>query len=450
MTAGLVTTLDETYDRLVARNPGEREFHQAAHEVLGSLRPVLDRHPDYVEARVVERLCEPERQIVFRVPWADDRGRVHVNRGMRVEFSSVLGPYKGGLRFHPSVDLGILKFLGFEQIFKSALTGLAIGAGKGGADFDPKGRSDAEVMRFCQSFMTELFRHLGECTDVPAGDIGVGRREIGYLFGQYKRITNRYESGVLTGKAPGFGGAAVRTEATGYGCAYFVREMLAATGDSFDGRSVVVSGSGNVATYAIEKVHQFGGRVVACSDSDGYVVHEKGIDSRLLQQVKEVERGRVSDYAARVGPEATYVAGGRLWDVPCEVALPCATQNELGERDALALIGNGCLAVGEGANMPCTPAAVSLFRAAGVAFAPGKAANAGGVAVSALEMRQNAARDTWTFDQTEDRLAGIMAEIHARCYATSEEYGCPGDYALGANIAGFIPVADAMLALGLV
>ncbi len=450
MTADLATSLDDVYDRLVARNPGERAFHQAAHEVLSSLQPALDRHPEYVEARVVERLCEPERQIVFRVPWTDDRGRVRVNRGIRVEFSSVLGPYKGGLRFHPSVDLGILKFLGFEQIFKNALTGLALGAGKGGSDFDPKGRSDAEVMRFCQSFMTELYRHLGEHTDVPAGDIGVGRREIGYLFGQYKRITNRYEAGVITGKGTGWGGALVRTEATGYGCAYFVREMLSAAGDSFDGRSVVVSGSGNVATYAIEKVHQFGGRVVACSDSDGYVVHEKGIDSQLLRQVKELERGRVADYATRVGPEARYVAVGRVWDVPCEVALPCATQNELGERDALALIGNGCLAVGEGANMPCTPAAVGLLRAAGVAFAPGKAANAGGVAVSALEMRQNAGRDGWGFDETEDQLAGIMTEIHARCRATAEEYGAPGDYVTGANIAGFVRVADAILALGVI
>jgi glutamate dehydrogenase (NADP+) len=446
----LDTMLDEIYTRAVARSPAEDEFHQAVGEVLSCLAPVLHRHPEYVEARVVERLCEPERQIVFRVPWTDDRGRIHVNRGMRVEFSSVLGPYKGGLRFHPSVNLGILKFLGFEQVFKNALTALPIGGGKGGSDFDPKGRSDAEVMRFCQSFMTELYRHLGQHTDVPAGDIGVGRREIGYLFGQYKRITNRYETGVLTGKGPGWGGSAVRTEATGYGCVYFVREMLAAVDDSFDGRTVVVSGSGNVATYAIEKVHQFGGRVVACSDSSGYVVQEKGIDVDLLKQVKEVERGRIQQYAERAGTEATYIPHGRIWDVPCDVALPCATQNELDERDARVLAGNGCVAVGEGANMPCAPGAISVFRDAGLAFAPGKAANAGGVAVSALEMRQNAARDRWTFEQTEDRLATIMSEIHSRCYATSAEYGDPGNYVLGANAAGFVTVADTMLALGLV
>jgi glutamate dehydrogenase (NADP+) len=442
--------LGKVYAGIVERNPGEGEFHQAVNEVLSCLQPVLTRYPEYVDARIVERLCEPERQIVFRVPWTDDRGRIQVNRGVRVEFSSVLGPYKGGLRFHPSVDLGILKFLGFEQIFKNALTGLRIGAGKGGSDFDPKGRSDAEVMWFCQSFMTELYRHLGQDTDVPAGDIGVGRREIGYLFGQYKRITNRYEAGVLTGKHPAWGGAAVRTEATGYGCAYFVREMLAATGDSFDGRTVVVSGSGNVATYAIEKVHQFGGRVVACSDSEGYVVHAKGIDVGLLKEVKEVERGRLYDYAEQIGAEATYRAGGRVWDVPCDVALPCATQNELDEQAALTLIGNGCLAVGEGANMPCTPEAISLFCAAGVAFGPGKAANAGGVAVSALEMQQNSARDSWSFDTSEDRLAAIMTEIHARCFVTAEDYGDPGNYVLGANIAGFVPVADAMVALGVV
>jgi glutamate dehydrogenase (NADP+) len=450
MSSCLDTALDRIYADIIARNPGEDEFHQAVHEVLSCLQPVLTRRPEYVEAKVVERLCEPERQIIFRVPWTDDRGEIRVNRAMRVEFSSALGPYKGGLRFHPSVNLGILKFLGFEQIFKNALTGLPIGGGKGGSDFDPKGRSDAEVMRFCQSFMTELYRHLGQHTDVPAGDIGVGQREIGYLFGQYKRITNRYESGVLTGKGRDWGGSEVRTEATGYGCAYFVQEMLAMVNDSFDGRSVVVSGSGNVATYTIEKVHQFGGRVVACSDSSGYVVHEKGIDVDILKQVKEIERGRLEDYAKRIGADATYIAGGRIWDVPGEVVLPCATQNELDERDARTLAANGCIAVGEGANMPCTPDAVSLFRNAGIAFAPGKAANAGGVATSALEMQQNSARDSWTFEETENRLAGIMAEIHARCYATSEDYSDPGNYVLGANVAGFIPVADTMLALGLI
>ncbi|NIK61404.1 NADP-specific glutamate dehydrogenase [Kribbella shirazensis] len=442
--------LDDVYATVVARNAGDDEFHQAVHEVLGCLQPVLDRHPEYVDAKIVERLCEPERQIVFRVPWTDDRGRIQVNRGMRVEFSSALGPYKGGLRFHPSVDLGILKFLGFEQILKNALTGLQIGAGKGGSDFDPKGRSDAEVMRFCQSFMTELYRHLGPNTDVPAGDIGVGRREIGYLFGQYKRITNRYEAGVLTGKAPDRGGSVLRTEATGYGCAYFVQEMLATRGDSFDGRTVVLSGSGNVAIYAIEKVHQLGGRVVACSDSTGYVVHEKGIDVDLLRQIKEIQRGRLLDYAERIGADATYVADGRVWDVPCHIALPCATQNELDEHDAISLVDNGCVAVGEGANMPSTPGAIGVFRAAGVAFAPGKAANAGGVAVSALEMQQNAVRDSWSIERVDDKLRAIMSDIHARCYETSEDYGEPGNYVLGANAAGFVTVADAMLALGLV
>jgi glutamate dehydrogenase (NADP+) len=450
MAFGTETLLEDVYAEAVAHNPAEAEFHQALREVLSCLSPVLERHPEYVEARIVERLCEPERQLVFRVPWTDDHGRIHVNRGMRVEFNSVLGPYKGGLRFHPSVSLGTLKFLGFEQIFKNALTGLPIGAGKGGSDFDPKGRSDAEVMRFCQAFMTELYHHLGADTDVPAGDIGVGRREIGYLFGQYKRITNRYELGVLTGKGIGWGGSAVRTEATGYGCAYFVREMLAMGTESFDGREVVVSGSGNVATYAIEKVQQFGGRVVACSDSSGYVVHEKGIDVELLRQVKEAERGRLYDYAERIGRDATYVTGGRVWDVPAQVALPCATQNELDERDARALIRSGCIAVGEGANMPCTPEAIALFQDAGVAFAPGKAANAGGVATSALEMQQNASRDSWTFEQTEQRLASIMTGIHQRCYETAEEYGAPGNYVLGANIAGFIPVAETTLALGVI
>jgi glutamate dehydrogenase (NADP+) len=448
MHAALDSSLDRIYAAVLARDPGEAEFHQAVREVLDCLGPVLARHPEYAQERIVERLCEPERQVIFRVPWTGDDGTLHVNRGMRVEFNSALGPYKGGLRFHPSVYLGTVKFLGFEQIFKNALTGLPIGGGKGGSDFDPKGRSDGEVMRFCQSFMTELYRHLGEQTDVPAGDIGVGRREIGYLFGQYKRITNRYETGVLTGKGPGWGGALVRTEATGYGCAYFVQEMLG--GDGFDGRTVVVSGSGNVAIYAIEKVRRFGGRVVACSDSGGYVLHEKGLDLDLLKQIKEVERGRIRDYAERVGPDATYVPGGRIWDVPCDVALPCATENELDERAARELIAHGCVAVGEGANMPCTPEAVRLFREAGVAFGPGKAVNAGGVATSALEMQQNATRESWTFEDTEHRLSRIMSDIHARCQQTAEQYGDPGNYVLGANIAAFLPVADAMLALGVI
>ena len=442
--------LIDVFDEVVRRNPGEREFHQAVHEVLESLGPVVAKHPEYVDGEVLRRLCEPERQIIFRVPWVDDRGRVQLNRGFRVEFSSALGPYKGGLRFHPSVYLGIVKFLGFEQIFKNALTGLPIGGGKGGSDFDPKGRSDAEVMRFCQSFMTELYRHLGEHTDVPAGDIGVGSRELGYLFGQYKRITNRYESGTLTGKGLSWGGSQVRTEATGYGVVFFVDEILRASGDHFDGKRVVVSGSGNVAIYAIEKVHQLGGRVIACSDSDGYTVDESGIDLDLLKEIKNGHRGRVSDYAARRGGSARHVAGGSVWDVPCDVALPCATQNELDGAAAATLVRNGCRVVAEGANMPCTPEAVRTLTAAGVVFAPGKAANAGGVATSALEMQQNASRDSWSFEYTEERLAQIMRSIHERCVLTAEEYGVPGSYAAAANIAGFTQVADAMLALGLV
>lgn len=418
-------------------------------EVLDSLGAVITRHPEYADARVIERICEPERQIIFRVPWVDDSGRVEINRGFRVEFNSALGPYKGGLRFHPSVYLGIVKFLGFEQVFKNALTGMPIGGGKGGADFDPKGRSDAEVMRFCQSFMTELYRHIGEYTDVPAGDTGVGGREIGYLFGQYKRITNRYESGVLTGKGIGWGGSAVRKEATGYGTAFFVQEMLRQRGDSLDGKRVVVSGSGNVAIYAVEKVHEMGGTVVACSDSGGYVVDQAGIDLDLLKELKEVERARISEYADR-RPGASYVAGGSIWDVPCDVALPCATENELDDAAARSLVQHGCLVVAEGANMPTTPAGVATFVDAGVLFAPGKAANAGGVATSALEMQQNASRDSWTHDHAEARLAEIMAGIHERCAAAADDYGRPGDYVLGANIAGFVRVADAMLAMGVV
>ncbi|MCL2850155.1 MAG: NADP-specific glutamate dehydrogenase [Micrococcales bacterium] len=438
------------FDEVVSRNPGEIEFHQAVREVLESLGPVVAKHPEYADAEVIRRLCEPERQIIFRVPWVDDAGRVQLNRGFRVEFNSALGPYKGGLRFHPSVYLGIVKFLGFEQIFKNSLTGMPIGGGKGGSDFDPKGRSSAEVMRFCQSFMTELFRHIGEYTDVPAGDIGVGGREIGYLFGQYKRVTNRYESGVLTGKGLTWGGSQVRTEATGYGTVFFVKEMLTASRDSFDGKQVVVSGSGNVAIYAIEKVHQLGGRVVACSDSDGYVVEESGIDLDLLKEVKELQRGRVSDYAARRGSSAKYSSKGSIWSVPCQIALPCATQNELNGADAKRLVANGCQIVAEGANMPTTPEATALLHAAGVRFAPGKAANAGGVATSALEMQQNASRDSWTFEHTEERLAKTMRSIHHRCLETADKYGSTGDYVVGANIAGFTQVADAMLALGII
>ncbi len=442
--------LHDIYAEVLGRNPGEIEFHQAVREVLSSLGPVVAKHPEYADAAVIRRLCEPERQIIFRVPWVDDAGQIQVNRGFRVEFNSALGPYKGGLRFHPSVYLGIVKFLGFEQIFKNALTGLPIGGGKGGSDFDPKGRSDGEVMRFCQSFMTELYRHIGEYTDVPAGDIGVGGREIGYLFGQYKRITNRYESGVLTGKGVSWGGSQVRTEATGYGTVYFVEEILKTTGDSFDGKQVVVSGSGNVAIYAIEKAHALGARVVACSDSSGHVVDPKGIDVDLLKEIKNHDRGRIADYARARGRDATLVTGSPIWDVACDIALPCATQNELDDVAAASLIRNGCTVVAEGANMPVTPAALTALSEAGVVFAPGKAANAGGVATSALEMQQNASRDSWTFDHTEERLADIMRGIHDRCLETADEYGVPGNYTAGANISGFTHVADAVLALGII
>jgi glutamate dehydrogenase (NADP+) len=441
--------LQSVYDSVLRRNPGEAEFHQAVREVFESLEPVLRKNPQYTDGAVLERICEPERQIVFRVPWVDDAGHVQINRGFRVEFNSALGPFKGGLRFHPSVYLGIVKFLGFEQIFKNSLTGMPIGGGKGGSDFDPRGKSDGEVMRFCQSFMTELYRHIGEYTDVPAGDIGVGGREIGYLFGQYKRITNRYESGVLTGKGLSWGGSLVRTEATGYGAVMCAEKMLATKGQDFDGRRVTVSGSGNVAIYAIAKAQQLGANVVAFSDSSGYVVDEGGVDLDLLRQIKEVERGRVADYVAR-RPGATLVTDGSIWDVPTEVAFPCATQNELDEDQAKRLTANGVVAVVEGANMPTTPQAVALLQDAGVLFAPGKAANAGGVATSALEMQQNASRDSWTFDYTEERLDAIMTGIHDQCLQTAEEYGAPGNYVAGANIAGFIKVADAMVALGVI
>ncbi|MFD2841623.1 NADP-specific glutamate dehydrogenase [Populibacterium corticicola] len=437
------------FEQVLRRNPGEAEFHQAVREVFDSLAPVLAKKPEYTDAAVLERICEPERQIIFRVPWVDDQGHVQVNRGFRVEFNSALGPYKGGLRFHPSVYLGIIKFLGFEQIFKNSLTGMPIGGGKGGSDFDPRGKSDAEVMRFCQSFMTELYRHIGEYTDVPAGDIGVGGREIGYLFGQYKRITNRYESGVLTGKGLTWGGSLVRTEATGYGSVFFAEEMLRTQNDSFDGKRVVVSGSGNVAIYAAQKAQQLGATVVALSDSSGYVLDEKGIDVSLIREIKEVERGRVSDYADRRGG-AKFFAKGNIWETQADIALPCATQNELDLDSAKLLIANGVKAVAEGANMPTTPDAVTAFQDAGVLFAPGKAANAGGVATSALEMQQNASRDSWTFDYTEQRLQSIMKNIHNNCASTADEYGQPGNYVAGANIAGFIKVADATLAMGVI
>lgn len=446
----ITESLEELRHSVQARNPAEAEFHQAVNEVLETLGPMLEKHPEYTDAKLLERICEPERQIIFRVPWLDDTGTVHINRGFRVEFNSALGPFKGGLRFDPSVSLGVVKFLGFEQVFKNALTGLPIGGAKGGSDFNPKGRSETEIMSFCQSFMTELYRHIGEYTDVPAGDMGVGAREIGFLFGQYKRITNRYESGVLTGKGLTWGGARVRTEATGYGTAFFVQEMLAANDHGLEGREVIVSGSGNVALYAIQKVQALGGRVVACSDSSGFVHDPDGIDVPLLRQVKEVERARLSVYAERRGHNARYRDEGRIWSVPCTVVLPCATQNELNASDARRLVEAGVVAVAEGANMPCQPQAIRIFRDAGVLFAPGKAANAGGVATSALEMQQNASRDSWSFDYTEQRLKDIMRNIHRDCFETADEYGHPGNYIVGANIAGFNRVAEAMLAQGVI
>ncbi|GHD36482.1 NADP-specific glutamate dehydrogenase [Nocardiopsis kunsanensis] len=438
------------YKHVVRRNPYEPEFQQAVLEVLDNLSPALTRHPEYDDQRILQRLCEPERQIMFRVPWRDDNGGVHVNRGFRVQFNSALGPYKGGMRFHPSVNLGVIKFLGFEQIFKNALTGMSIGGAKGGSDFDPKGRSEAEIERFCQSFMTELHQHLGEHTDVPAGDIGVGAREIGYMFGQYRRLANRWEAGVMTGKGLNWGGSRVRTEATGYGTVLFTQRMLERNGKELDGRRVVVSGAGNVALYSIERAQQLGANVVACSDSTGYVVDDKGLDLELLKQVKEVERKCIDVYAERRGQSAHYVRDGSVWDVPCDVALPSATQNELDADAARTLIDNGVIAVAEGANMPTTPEATSLLRRAGVLFGPGKAANAGGVATSVLEMRQNARRTSWSFDHAEQELAETMAGIHDRCEEAAERYGSPGDYVLGANVAGFERVGDAMLAQGLI
>ena len=449
MAVMLEEQIEAIYQKVKARNPGEDEFHQAVKEVLESLGPVLVKYPDFAHHQIIERVCEPERQIIFRVPWQDDKGNVQINRGFRVEFNSALGPYKGGLRFHPSVYLGIIKFLGFEQIFKNALTGMPIGGGKGGSDFDPKGKSDNEVMRFCQSFMTELYRHLGEHTDVPAGDIGVGGRELGYMFGQYKRITNRYESGVLTGKGMDWGGSLVRTEATGYGAVYFVREMLKARKNTLEGKSCLVSGSGNVAIYTIEKMHQYGAKVIACSDSNGVIIHEKGIDVELVKKLKEVERRRIADYVS-YHKDAKYIAGGNIWEIPCQVAMPSATQNEINGKDAKTLVKNGCIAVGEGANMPTTPEGVKVFLDAKIAYGPGKAANAGGVATSALEMQQNASRDSWTFEFTEKKLDQIMTNIHAATFETAEEFGASGNYVVGANIAGFIKVAKAMLAHGLI
>lgn len=441
--------VSEYYELLVRRNAGEPEFHQAVAEVLASLKIVLDKDPHYADYGLIQRLCEPERQFMFRVPWVDDQGVVQVNRGFRVQFNSALGPYKGGLRFHPSVNLGIIKFLGFEQIFKNSLTGLPIGGGKGGADFDPKGKSDAEIMRFCQSFMTELHHHIGEYRDVPAGDIGVGGREIGYLFGMYRRLSNQHEAGVLTGKGLTWGGSLVRTEATGYGCVYFTQEMMKAHGDSFAGAKVVVSGSGNVAIYAIEKAQELGATVIGFSDSSGWVHTPDGVDVAKLKEIKEVRRGRVSDYAKEVDG-ATFHDEGSLWFLPCDVALPCATQNELHGEHARALAENGCKYVAEGANMPSTAEAIEVFREKKINFGPGKAANAGGVATSALEMQQNACRDSWSFEYTDQRLHEIMRNIFRNCEETAQEYGHEHDYIIGANIAGFKKVADAMLAQGII
>ena len=430
---------------LKQRNANESEFLQAATEILESISPVFDKHPEYEKAGLLERFVEPERVILFRIPWVDDQGKVQVNRGYRVQFNSAIGPYKGGLRFHPSVNLSILKFLGFEQVLKNSLTGLPIGGGKGGSDFDPKGKSDREVMAFCQSLMTELYRHIGADTDVPAGDIGVGGREIGYLYGQYKRLTGLYE-GVLTGKGLSYGGSLARTQATGYGLCYFVKNMLEANGKTLSGQTVVVSGSGNVAIYACEKATQMGAKVVAMSDSNGYVYDKDGIKLDVVKQIKEVERGRIKEYAARV-PGAEYHEGCRgIWTIPCDVALPCATQNELNGEDAQLLVANGCYAVGEGANMPSTPDAVDVFLSKGILYAPGKAANAGGVATSALEMSQNSQRLSWTFEEVDAKLKGIMVNIYRNMSATAKAFGQPKNFVMGANIAGFTKVADAMMA----
>jgi len=432
-----------------ARNPGESEFLQAVHEVAESVEPAVQRRPDLAKAKVLERILEPERQLIFRVPWVDDQGEIQVNRGFRVEFSSAIGPYKGGLRFHPSVYLGIIKFLGFEQVFKNALTTTPIGGGKGGSDFDPKGKSDGEVMRFCQSFMSELFRHIGADTDVPAGDIGVGGREIGFLFGQYKKLTNSF-TGVLTGKGLTYGGSLVRNEATGYGLVYFVSRILRDAGKTWKGLRVAISGSGNVAIYACQKAQQLGAHVVAVSDSNGYVVDEEGIKLDTVRRIKEVERGRIKEYADEHG-SATYTEGWReIWSVPCDVALPSATENEIDGPAAETLVKNGCIAVGEGANMPSTPEAIEVFQSSGVGFGPAKAANAGGVATSALEMCQNSMRLSWTFKEVDKRLNLIMDTIYDQCVEAAEAHGMKGDLVAGANIAGFLKVADAMMAQGVV
>lgn len=443
-----MANLDFVKEAVRKRNPNDAEFIQAVDEVMLSLEKVVEKHPEYIEKGVFERMIEPERQIIFRVPWVDDNGKVQVNRGYRVEFNSAIGPYKGGLRFHPSVNISIIKFLGFEQIFKNSLTGLPMGGGKGGSDFDPKGKSDGEVMRFCQSFMTELSRYIGPNTDVPAGDIGVGGREIGYMFGQYKRIRNEF-TGVLTGKGLNWGGSLARTQATGYGLCYFTNAMLKSKGLSFEGKKVVVSGSGNVAIYAAEKATQLGASVIAMSDSSGYIVDEKGIDLALMKEIKEVKRGRIHEYTEKV-EGSVFHAKESIWNVPCDIALPCATQNELNKEDAETLVKHGVIAVCEGANMPTTPEAIEVLQSNHILYAPGKASNAGGVATSGLEMSQNSARLSWTFEEVDAKLKDIMENIFKTVNETAKEYGMEDNYMAGANIAGFIKVANSMIDQGIV
>ncbi len=444
-----MTYVEKVLAQLKERNPGEKEFHQAATEILLTLEPVFDKHPEYEKAALLERFVEPERVILFRVPWTDDKGKVHVNKGYRVQFNSAIGPYKGGLRFHPSVNLSVIKFLGLEQILKNSLTGQPIGGGKGGSDFDPKGKSDREVMAFCQSFMTELYRHIGPDTDVPAGDIGVGGREIGYLFGQYKRMRDEH-TGVLTGRGLSYGGSLIRKEATGYGLVYITEEAMRLRGDSFEGKTVLISGSGNVAIYACEKAQSLGAKVVAMYDSDGYIYDKNGIQLDVVRKIKEEERGRIKEYAARV-PGSVYTAGCKgIWTIPCDVALPCATQNEIDAKDAENLIKNGIKYVAEGANMPSTLEAIAIFKNAGIVFLPAKAANAGGVATSALEMAQSSGRLFWTSEEVDRKLKEIMIGIYHNIDDAAKKYGFDGDYVMGANIAGFEKVADAMMAQGIV
>ncbi|MHC4122078.1 MAG: NADP-specific glutamate dehydrogenase [Planctomycetota bacterium] len=442
--------VQSVYEQVLSRNPGEVEFHQAVKEVLDSLVSVIEKNPEYAEAKILERIVEPERQIIFRVPWQDDKGEIHVNRGFRFEFNSAIGPYKGGLRFHPTVTASILKFLAFEQVFKNALTTLPMGGGKGGSDFDPKGKTDNEVMRFCQSFITELCRHIGPDTDVPAGDIGVGGREIGFMFGQYKRIRNEF-TGVLTGKAPDWGGSLIRPEATGYGCVYFAEEMLKTRGENLEGKICTVSGSGNAAQYTVEKLNQLGAKTVTLSDSSGTIYDPNGIDDEKLNfvlKLKNIKRGRIKEYADKFGVD--YYEGKKPWGIKCDCAFPCATQNEINAGDAKILLDNGCYVISEGANMPSTPDAIKQFLAKKILYGPGKAANAGGVATSGLEMSQNALRLSWTRQEVDERLHNIMIAIHKQCFDTAEEYGQPGNLEMGANIAGFVKVADAMMAQGLV